>query len=160
MSESGFLNETAVQVRRREDGRAEVVISSEPVCVQFRRLFPISRPARYVAMLDASGGGLGILRDPEKLDRESRKVVEAELDHHYFVPKVLRIESVTAKHGKSLWRVQTDRGSREFEVRDRREQVRAMDRRVLIVDTMDCRYEIEDIEALDSGSQRLLRRAL
>jgi hypothetical protein len=96
-----------------------------------------------------------LLRDPEELECESRKVLRDELGRTYFVPKITQIHQIEDAHGAARWEVETDRGYRVFDIRDR-EDVRVIRTRVLLQDADGNRFEIEDITELDEKSQRLI----
>jgi hypothetical protein len=130
----------------------------EFIDVRPARIFPISEAADYVSLLDAKDREVMLLKNPKALDAESREALEEALGRTYFVPRITGIYEIEDAHGASRWEVQTDRGYRVFDVRDR-EDVRVFgDRRVLLQDADGNRFEIEDISALDESSRRLLDR--
>ena len=61
------------------------------------------------------------------------------------------------KFGSLTWKVETDRGTVAFRIRNRHSDIKCLDgKRVLIRDTNDNRYEIPDYTTLDMHSRRLL----
>ena len=121
------------------------------------RAFPISRKAEYLSFLDDKGKELALLANPQDLDDKSRAVVERALDQYYFVPKIVRIDSISEAWGVSHWQVETDCGHASFEVIDR-EKIRKLPRgRLIIVDADENRYEVEDVSRLDVRSQTLIQ---
>jgi hypothetical protein len=83
-------------------------------------------------------------------------VLADEMNRAYFVPKIVRLHDIEDAHGAARWEVETDRGYRVFDVRDR-EDVRVVRKtRVLLQDADGNRFEIEDLTTLDERSQRLL----
>lgn len=135
--------------------------------VTLRRCFPLSaKRAHIIVRLPDSearqGYELGIVEDVEALEPQSRAAVLRELQLHYFVPSILRIRSIREEFGFLYWDVETDRGPKEFIMRDSIigsvRQVSPV--RWLVIDINQTRYEVRDINALDARSQDLLRRYL
>ena len=135
--------------------------------VTLRRGFPLSAKNTHVLVripdeeMDR-GRELGILPDVQELEPESREAVLRELSLFYFVPSIQRILNIREEFGFLYWSVETDRGAKEFIIRD---SVISSVRRIsagryLIIDINQTRYEVSDLEALDSRSQDLLRRYL
>lgn len=119
-------------------------------------VFPISEVADYMSFVDEKGREAVLLRDPKGLDCESRKALGEALSRAYFVPKITYIYEIEDAHGASRWEVETDRGYRIFDVRDR-EDLRVLSKgRIMLQDADGNRYEIEDMRQLDERSQRIL----
>ena len=120
-----------------------------------RRLFPVSRIDEYITLLDEEGKEKAVIRKLTDIDAESREVIEYSLNDYYLVPHITRIVSITEKNGKIHWIVETDRGYKEFDVRNRNHDVRVYsDGRVRVRDSDDNRYIISDYRALDAHSRR------
>ena len=120
-----------------------------------RRLFPVSRIDEYITLLDEEGKEMAVIRKLTDIDAESREVIEYSLNDYYLVPHITRIVSITEKNGKIHWIVETDRGYKEFDVRNRNHDVRVYsDGRVRVRDSDDNRYIISDYRALDAHSRR------
>ncbi|MFB3881686.1 MAG: DUF1854 domain-containing protein [Armatimonadota bacterium] len=148
------------RVRIWRDGfrhlHVQVDADEEYVDVKPVPVFPVSEAADYVSFLDGKDKEVLLLRDPGELDQESRAVLREELSRTYFVPRIVHIYQIEDTHGAARWEVETDRGYRVFDIRDR-EDVRVIRRsRVLLQDADGNRFEIEDIHALDERSQHLL----
>jgi len=133
----------------RVDGK--VLADLRAVCA-----FPVSGKANYVIFVDEEGHEAALVSDPERLDPESREVLERALEKMYYVPKILRVDAISEAAGIALWRVQTDRGYASFEVVARETIRKLPHNRLLIRDADGNRYEIEDVSALDSKSQVLI----
>lgn len=119
-----------------------------------RRLFPVSRAETYITLLDEEGVEAAIIKDLKDLSPASREVIEYSLNDYYLVPHILRIISVTEKNGKIHWTVETERGFKEFDVRNRNHDIRVYrDGRVRVRDSDDNRYIITDYRALDKHSR-------
>ena len=120
-----------------------------------RRLFPVSRIDEYITLLDTDGKEVAVIRKLTDIDAESKEIIEYSLNDYYLVPHITRIISITEKNGKIHWIVETDRGYKEFDIRNRNHDVRVYsDGRVRVRDSDDNRYIISDYRKLDKHSQR------
>ena len=122
-----------------------------------RRLFPVSRGDVYITLLDTDGNETALIRSIGELSPESKRVVCESLDDYYLVPSIIRIISVTEKYGNLHWTVETDRGVKSFDVRDRNHDVKVYpDGRVRVRDSDDNRYTIDNWRKLDKHSKSQL----
>ena len=135
--------------------------------VTLRRCFPLSASNTHIIVRvpdneDARGQELGLIADVAELRTEAREAVERELRLHYFVPRIQKINSIREEFGFLYWSVETDRGHKDFVMRDSviSSVRRVSDGRWLIIDINQTRYEIFDFEKLDSKGQDLLKRYL
>ena len=143
----------------RENNLVDVVLGSgerfeglEP-----RRLFPVSSPTTYVTLLDGQGVERAVIKSLGDLDGESRRVIEDSLADYYLVPEIIRIINVVEKYGTLRWTVQTERGERSFDIRNRNHDIRVYpDGRVRVRDSDDNRYTIADWHNLDKKSRGFL----
>lgn len=122
-----------------------------------RRLFPVSRASSYITLLDERGAEVAIIRELSDLNKESLEVIEYSLNDYYLVPHILRILSISEKNGKIHWSVETERGFKEFDIRNRNHDIRVYsDGRVRVRDSDDNRYIITDYKTLDKHSRSQL----
>jgi hypothetical protein len=157
-------------IRFAYDGENLTFTNSDGVLyprVTLRRGFPLSAKNTniLVRLPDEemeTGKELGILPDVEELEEASREAVLRELSLYYFVPAIQSIEHIREEFGFLYWTVETDRGKKDFVMRDSPiGSVRRVSAgRYLIIDINQTRYEVPDVEALDTHSQDLLRRYL
>lgn len=125
--------------------------------VEARRLFPITGPDIYISLLDDKGSEIAVVRNINNLMTESAEALKKSLDEYYMIPKISKVAGRSEKYGVLKWTVETDRGTREFEIRNRQTDIKVIqNNRVLIKDSNDNRYEIVDFEKLDKGSLRLI----
>jgi len=117
------------------------------------RSFPFTAPWEFIALQDKEGKEIGLLRRVQDLEPSSREALVQELEDVYFIPRILQIHRITSYLGTTRWEVETDRGPRVFEVRDRDDVRRLSLRRYLIRDVDGNRYEIADVAELDPKSQ-------
>ena len=134
----------------------EVYADLEP-----RRLFPMSGLRNYITLLDKDLKEKAIIRDLDNLDEESRKAIEGCLEEYYMIPKIISMIDITEKFGVLTWKCVTDRGTRSFTIKNRHSDIKLLfDGRVLVRDSNDNRYEIENVFALSKRSQALLSSEL
>lgn len=135
--------------------------------VTLRRCFPLSADNQFIVVRvpdvePDTSHELGILLDCQELDEPSRQAVRRELTLYYLVPAIQRVVSIREEFGFLYWVVETDRGRKEFVMRDSiigsTRQV-AMNR-WLIIDINQTRYEIHEFTQLDEISQNLLSKHL
>ncbi len=135
--------------------------------VTLRRCFPLSSQNTFIMVCSPGlemerGAEIGLLRELDGLETDSRSAIERELSLQYFVPVVRKIASIRDEFGFFYWDVETDRGNKSFIMRDSiiGSTRRISDGRWLIIDINQTRYEIRDFNALDSRSQNFLQRYL
>lgn len=122
-----------------------------------RRLFPVSGGNKYVSLLDRDNKERAVIRDVSHLMPESRAAVEKCLDEYYMIPKIVRMIDRTEKFGILKWTVETERGEVSFTIQNRHSDIKIFyDGRVLVRDSNDNRYEIQDFRKLDRKSRNLL----
>jgi hypothetical protein len=135
--------------------------------VTLRRCFPLSSEnvdilVRIPESEEDRSRELGILHDCSELDPISQEAILRELKLYYFVPQIQRIHNIKEEFGFLYWTVSTDRGEKEFIIRDNivssTRQISAQ--RWLLIDINQARYEIHNLDQLDQHSQDLVKRSL
>lgn len=122
-----------------------------------RHLFPISDPKNYISLLDNNGVEIALIRSLSELDEASADCIEKSLSDYYRVPKITKIISINEKYGTLRWTVETDRGVKKFDIRNRNHDIKVSENgNVRLRDSDDNRYIIEDYRALDSHSKSKL----
>jgi len=121
-----------------------------------RRCFPLSHPETYVSILQTDGKEVGIIKEPEKLDEQSGRLVTEELDKLYFTPAISKILSLKQEASMWKWEVQTQRGDAQFYLRGVRDSVHEVaPGRFQIYSVDGQRYELRDYDKLDARTQHL-----
>jgi Domain of unknown function (DUF1854) len=135
--------------------------------VTLRRSFPLSADNSYIVVRVPEDEPdrfreLGVIVDCGELEDGSRKAVEQELRSFYLVPTIQCIHNIREEFGFLYWSVDTDRGAKEFIMRDSIiGQVRQVGSgRWLLIDINQTRYEVRNFEQLDEHSQDLVNRYL
>jgi hypothetical protein len=141
--------------------RAEIRERQTVLSAKVKRIFPLSNPKVYFAIIDGGDKEVGILRDIDKLDRESKEVLDRELDRRYFTPQVQQIKALKQDGGMWLFSVVTQRGTTDFYVRNWRDNSQEIQPGRWQIQSVDGqRYEIPHIDSLNSKSQKLLEQLL
>jgi len=135
--------------------------------VTLRRCFPFSTTDVFVTVMTPStelerSHEIGIVTGIDKMDAASRDALDEELKLHYFVPRVQAIYKVKEEYGFQYWTALTDRGEKEFILRD---NIVSSARQIgptrwLLIDINQARYEIHDDGTLDKRSQKLMAKYL
>jgi hypothetical protein len=124
------------------------------------RCFTHTLPEQYVSLSDAEGKEIGLIEDLNALPPAARQLLQEELEKCYFVPEIVRIRQLTSRYGVTSWRVETDRGPRDFQVRSR-DDVRRLPRGLILITDIDGnRFRISSRSRLDPRSQGLLDTCL
>ncbi|MCQ2413269.1 MAG: DUF1854 domain-containing protein [Clostridia bacterium] len=122
-----------------------------------RRLFPVNKLEEYITLLDSEFVERAVIRKIDDLSPESAAAIRRSLDDYYLVPKITKILSVVEKYGTLRWVVETERGVRGFDIRNRNHDIRInRDFSIRVRDSDDNRYIIEDYRTLDNKSRMLL----
>ena len=158
MSERIFVSSTDV-ITAGENNLVNLKTASGDIFedLEPRRLFPVSRGDVYITLLDAEEKEVALIRDLHELDSRSAKVIESSLNDYYLVPYILAIISASEKSGTLHWRVETNRGIKEFDIRNSNHDIRVYSGGcVRVRDSDDNRYIISDYRKLDKHSRHLL----
>ena len=122
---------------------------------------PLSQPDRFICFLDEKNEVICTVEDPIDLDAVSQRIVKEEIEQRYMTAIIKRVDSLRSEYGVSYWEVQTDRGNREFVVRNVSENAQWItDRRLLLIDVDGNRFEISNLEVLDKKSRGLIEMVL
>ena len=115
---------------------------------------PITGRGREIGVLGRDKKELATLESMDDLDPESRRIAEEELSRRYLVPRITRVLRTRAHFGVRYWRVLTDIGERRFALKNAsRNAVWVTDERLVLHDTLGCRYEISPFSSLDERSR-------
>lgn len=130
-------------------------ISYEELMVH--RSFPFVHLRKYISIRNVKGDEIGIVRDLDELDEESRMELERELQFRYFLPRVTRVDSVKQKTDLWLWELQTHLGPTRLAMRNLHEHMQFPGGgRIILTDMNGKRCEIADWQALDAHSRKQL----
>jgi len=122
-----------------------------------RRLFPVTNANMFITLLDSDEKEVAFVRDLEELDKDSARELQECFKEYYRIPQITRLIESDEKFGSLTWKVETDHGIVSFRIRNRHSYIKCFgNKRVLIRDTNDNRYEIDDYKLLDAHSRHLL----
>jgi hypothetical protein len=111
--------------------------------------------------LDEKGREIATVMEPARLPPEQRTAIEAALQERYHLVTISKVHDVHVLFGTRYWSVDTDRGPRQFALREPGKNVTWLaERRLVLRDTAGNRYEIQDSEALDARSRRWISGSL
>lgn len=151
-----YLDPQKLRLERAPDGtlRAQIEGDRCGLRVEVLRAFPISDENKNLVLRDGGGKELGILADLAALPESLRQLVQRSLDGRYFLPKILKINSILERFGSAQWHVETDRGPTIINTKALHEAIYEISpSRFLVRDSEENRYEIPDVRALDAESQ-------
>jgi len=141
--------------------RVEILEERTILNAQIKRVFPLSEPLQYLSIQDGAGKEVGVLRRVEGLDQTTRDLFSEQLDRRYFTPRIQRIQTLRQEAGMWRFEVETQRGPAEFFVRNWRDSAHEFGLNRWLIHSVDGgRFEIEDLNALDETSRRLLDQIL
>jgi len=125
--------------------------------VTVERAFPLNAPDQFIIVKDDQGNEIGIIEHLYKLPKDSVTILQEALEQTYYLPQITKIHSVETNFHIPTWKVDTDKGPREFEIPSSRRDVRVVGGgRVLLRDADGNRYEIADYRKLDLESQAIV----
>ncbi|HOJ20145.1 MAG TPA: DUF1854 domain-containing protein [Armatimonadota bacterium] len=124
------------------------------------RAFPLTAPDTYITFFSERNDYLGVLESLDDVDERTEELLRDEMERRYFLPQIIQIHYLRIHAGIISWRVETDRGPRRFDVRDRDDIRFIPPRRMVIKDVDGNRFEIQDYMELDDRSLTLLEQLL
>ena len=150
-------NEIRLTVKDKIFCDAEYYTGQKLSDLEPRRLFPVSGLNDYITFLDSEGEEQFILRRLDNMEPHQRELLQGCLEEYYRIPKIKRLITFSEKHCIWLWTVETDRGEFTFEIVNHIRSLKMFyDKRILVKDSNDNRYEIPNIYDLDKRSQKLI----
>jgi hypothetical protein len=153
------IDPSRLQLFYEPEGMARLTVANDRsyLKVKFALAAPLSRPRQYVSLMNGKGEEIALLPGLDALDPASRHVAERELQRRYLTCRIDRLVSVKQEFGVTYWEAETDRGLRDFVVRDLQENcVWLSETHLLLIDVDGSRFEIPDRALLDERSQQLL----
>ena len=129
--------------------------------VSLARLFPLSEPEAWIAVVDSEDKEVGILRDLHGLPDACVDAIREELQRRYLIPRIQRIHICRDRFDLLEWEVDTDHGPITFLLRHPHENIQPRPpNRLVFTDVEGTRYDVDDITALDEVSRRWIEMRL
>ena len=155
-----YLDAKNLHIHSLDEGGMHVEIAGESYeYVHAYRCFPISRPSEFIALWTGASAlehhQIGVIRRLKELSPSSMMAVEHELAKRYFIHYIHKINDIEEELGFLSWNVETDKGHMEFMTRrwDRSTVAEGGPNGRVILDVDYNRYEIEDLDGLDTASR-------
>lgn len=122
------------------------------------RLFPFSERTGWISLRDGLGQEILLVKCLADLPAAVRDLLTENLAQQEFVPVIERIIRISGDVEPCEWEVQTDRGRTRFVLKDENDVRRLEGERALITDAVGVRYLIQDLQALDAASRRVMEQ--
>ena len=119
--------------------------------VNIIRTFPFSSPNEFLSVrnIDGKNEEIGIIENLNDFDKETKELINAQLEIRYFMPEIIKILSIKEEYGHTYWSVLTNKGKCKFTSSSGSSgSVIQLENRVIIKDSSENRYEIKDISKL------------
>jgi hypothetical protein len=126
--------------------------------VEAVRAFPITSPEENVSLLAENGEELAWIESIGQLSEPNRSLVREKLAGREFMPEIRRIVRVSTFATPSVWRVETDRGETDLQLKAEEDIRRLAHPALLILDGRGVHFLIRDPQALDAASRKFLDR--
>ena len=161
---SAFIQDDLVldpkNTRFSRSPRNQLIITlngTEYTDLNVRRAFPLEDAQRYIGFFLADGTELGLLKNLDDLDPDSRQYLMEELEKDYFRPVILEIPKIEEDFGVVHIDIVTSNGPRHIQIRGIRSNIRMLARnRALIEDVDGNRYELRDWNLLPKLTREIL----
>jgi hypothetical protein len=159
-----YVDSSEVRATRPSGGahlRLELIGDQTILSARVKRSFPSSKPNEFLSIQTDDNKEVAVLRSLEGLDKETRHLIEGELDRRYFTPTISRIIKLRMEAGMWRFLVETQRGEAEFFVRNWRDNAFEISPSRWLIHSVDGgRFEIMKLESLDPPSQALMDQLL
>jgi hypothetical protein len=155
-----YLTEQKAQFYETKGGFVGLKIGNEDYGhVNLIRTFPFSAPWEFISVrrLDGKQEEIGIIDNLNHFDSSVFELISKQLEIRYFMPKITKIISINEEYGHAYWNVLTDKGKCSFATSAGASgAVTKNEDRVIIKDTDENRFEIEDITKLTAKELKKL----
>ena len=152
-----------IRLQREPDGTLTMIRlkGKKTKDVRVAILNPIEKSNNWYEIQDRWGKSLHIVPDLLELDPASRRLLEEDARERYVIPKIKKILSLNQESHVSYWDVETDRGRRDFVLKDKLDNIIENDKGGYILkDVMGNYFSIEKVERLDRKSKRLFNKVI
>ncbi|MFH1622231.1 MAG: DUF1854 domain-containing protein [Candidatus Omnitrophota bacterium] len=156
------LNVQQLNIFRDSLGILKLKIAGESAEYAFKpiKCFPLTDSERYLGLFKIMSGQtikeeIALVDDLNKLNEESRRLIEEEINKEFSLTWIKKIHSVGQTKNTSRWRVDTDKGEQTFEVEHQTEIYMIQPSLVVIEGTQGNVFAL-DPSQLDSKSLSLL----
>lgn len=155
-----YLTAENAKFSRTEGGFVSLSVDGEEYPrVQVARMFPFSKPDRYISVRTAeeTSKEIGVIKDMSDIPTEVREMLLEQLALRYFTPIIKKVYQVKDQYGYAYFDVETDRGRCRFVIHmGGNAVVHLSDTRIIISDIDENRFEIPDVSKLTVKEQKKL----
>jgi len=153
-----FLGAKNLELCIDQYGDPQVTLPDGSVHQQIKiiRSFPLSDPNQFICLIDKEENEIGVIENIKDLKKSGRKIVVDQLEKAYYMPRIVRINSIDGRFGVTQWQVDTNFGPNQINLGSRMDVAPMDGGRVLIKDVDGNRYEIVNYNELDPKSHALL----
>ncbi|MBC8235228.1 DUF1854 domain-containing protein [bacterium] len=125
------------------------------------KLFPLSKANQFIAFYDKDDNEIGLLKNFHQLNGDSLELLEFELEKSYFMPEITRIDLIERSESGWRWRVNTNKGPREFRVASRVEDIHKLSNgQIIIKDADGNKFCVPNLKRLEAKSFAMLIKQL
>jgi len=115
--------------------------------------FPVTNPYNFISVFYQKETGeteeIGIIKDISAFPEEEKNLIIETLNKHYFYYEIKKIIYIKWKFGFLLFKVETDKGEKEFYLKWERSRAIDIGRKgKLLIDIFEDRYIIPDVQEL------------
>jgi hypothetical protein len=152
-------------IRLRRDDRGRLMWRAAPDAeeaenVRVARCFPWSHRDGYISIRDKDGKELHLLPTLDHAPEKTRALIEEELRAQEFAPQITVVEEIDDRFDVMTWKVQTESGPVELQVKHSEDIRQLDDGRVLIRDHAGGVFQISNVTAMDAESRNLIEENL
>jgi hypothetical protein len=124
------------------------------------RSFPVAAPQEGVALVSVDGHELLWIAHINLLSPHLRQNVLRALTQREFMPRILKLRSVSGWIAPCTWEIDTDRGSTSLLLQGEEDIRRLSATALLVTDGHGVQFLIRDLDQMDRPSRRMLDRFL
>ena len=151
-----------LQISKDSQNVLNVKIEGENLTCAFKpmKCFPLTDPEHYLGFFKKTAEGIVeeeivLIDDFNKLDTNSRSLIEQELNKEYPLTKIKKIYSIEQTKNTSKWRVDTDKGEKVFEV-EHQNEIYMVQPSLAVIEDVEKNTFLVDPSRLDPKSLSLL----
>ena len=135
---------------------------NEEIPVRILLVAPLSDGKKIISIMhQEKKKELRLIKTLDNEEIANRKMIEEEIERHYFFPKITKINDISIHLGDYYWDVVTDKGARKFLLSSPSINIRHVStRRIILSDSDGIKYDLCDMERMDQSSRDLLQKIL
>ncbi len=146
----------SLKIEWRADGQLLASRNGSEQVVRITRCFPWSQPDRYVSLRDDDENEVALIDNLTDLDEDSRKAIVVALAEAGFVLEIEKVIAIMEDFEIRSWEVMTRQGPRKFQTALDDWPIAVPGGALVIRDVSGDLFFIDDPEALDEPSRKLL----